>query len=46
MSPIWGALNKTLAMFMNDCNEALKRHRYADTETGRNMQQCQSALLK
>lgn len=48
MSPIWAALNKKLALFMNDYNEALKHHRcrrcrYKD---GTNVSQCQSFLLK
>lgn len=48
MSPIWAALNKKLALFMNDYNGALKHHRcrrcrYKD---GTNASQCQSFLLK
>lgn len=48
MSPIWAALNKKLALFMNDYNEALKHHRcrrcrYKD---GTSASQCQSFLLK
>lgn len=48
MSPIWAALNKKLALFMNDYNGALKHHRcrrcrYKD---GTNASQCQRFLVK